>query len=128
MEIKLLQKGEREFLEHFEKHSHFEYLKKEETHKEDVHKKIKEFIQQIHKEVESLPEVRKEAEIHHQSLETISNILAQAINIALVEGIIEGLKYISATKSPYLIDAFHDLLAGHFFKMLVQYNKIKLIQ
>lgn len=128
MEIKSISKGEKEFLKHFEEHHHFETLRKEILTKEEAHKTIKDFIQELHKDIENLPEIKKEAEIHHQSLKEVTDVLTQAINFALTEGIIEGLKYISQTRNPHLIDAFHDLLAGHFFKTLVKLNKVKIIQ
>ncbi len=128
MELKSIHKGEKEFLEHFEKHPHFEEIRKEKPlSQEQAKQTIKDFLSQLSEEIKNLPEVRKEAEIHHQSLENISNVLAQAINIALTQGIIDGLKYIAQTKNPYLIDSYHDLLAGHFFNTLVKHNKIKLI-
>ncbi|MCS7184263.1 MAG: hypothetical protein NZ866_02895 [Patescibacteria group bacterium] len=130
MEVKRekLGKAEEQFLEHFEKHSHFEDLRKSEGYKEHPKETIKNFIKQLHKEIESLPEIREEAEIHHQSLEEMSNILANAINIALTEGLVEALSFIASTKNPHFIDAFHDLLAGHFFNLLVKHNKITLIK
>jgi signal recognition particle GTPase len=130
MEIENLkpQKGEEEFLKHFESHHHFEKLRQEQlVTKEKAQKTIEDFIKQLHQEIENLPEIKKEAEVHHQSLKDISHLLAQAVYLSLKEGILEGLKFIATTKNPHLIDAFHDLLTGHFFDTLVKYQKIKLI-
>jgi len=50
----------------------------------------------------------------------MTNILAQAIDIALDEGIEEALKFIYQFNNPYLVDAFHDLLIGHFVDLLIR--------
>ncbi|GIW65686.1 MAG: hypothetical protein KatS3mg094_205 [Candidatus Parcubacteria bacterium] len=120
--------GEQEFLKHFEEHHKLSELReKKYLTKEEAHSSLKEFIKQLHQEIEELPEIKKEAEIHHQSVEEISNVLSTGLKLVLEKGIFDGLQYIAATKNPYLIDTFHDLLAGHFFKFLVKKNKIKII-
>jgi len=50
----------------------------------------------------------------------MSNVLAQAIDIALNEGVEKGFEFIYKTNNPYLIDAFHDLLIGHFVDLLMR--------
>jgi hypothetical protein len=123
-----LRPGEREFWEHFEKHHSFEVLKKEETTKEKAHETIKEFVKKLHQDIENLPEVQQEAKIHHQPLEDVTNILSTALEITLSAGILEGLNFIRKIGNPHLLDTFHDLLAGHFFDLLVKSNKLKIIQ
>ncbi len=123
-----LKKGEQEFLKHFEEHPHFETLRKEGKPGEEAKKEISDFFKKLTEEIEKLPEIKKEAEIHHESLENISSKLAHAVHIALEEGILEGIAFIKKFKSPYLLDAFHDLLAGHFYNLLIKFGKLKEIK
>ncbi len=112
-----LKKGEIQFLETFER-----------THKEKPlifrEKKLRERVEytldEIKKRIEDLPEVKTEIVSHPEvSLNQITNILSQALQLALNESIEEGLKFINKTNNPYLIDAFHDLLTGHFMELLM---------
>lgn len=121
-------KGEKEFIKHFETHPHFESLKEAEKTSEEVRAKIKEFLQNLTEEIAKLPEIEREAEIHKENIREISGILAQAVNLVLEEGFLEGLVFIKKFNNPYLLDAFHDLLAGHFFDLLVKHKKLKIIQ
>ncbi|GIW66851.1 MAG: hypothetical protein KatS3mg095_0749 [Candidatus Parcubacteria bacterium] len=122
--------GEQQFIKYFEEHPDLSNLKEKEKQltKEEAHESIRNFIKKLHQEIENLPEIKKEAEIHNQSIEEVDNILTEALRLTLEEGIFEGLKYIAKTKNPFLIDAFHDLLAGHFFQALIKYNKLKVIK
>jgi len=122
-----LRPGEKEFLRHFETHHHFESLKKE-TSKEEAQETIKDFIKKLHEEIENLPQIQEEAKIHHQSLEEMTNILSAGLEIVLSEGILEGVNFIKKIGNPHLLDAFHDLLTGHFFNLLVKHNKLKIIK
>jgi len=127
-EIQGLKKGEKEFIKHFEEHPHFETLRKEGKKEEEAKKEISEFLRKLTEEIEELPEIKKEAEIHHEPLRDISSTLAQAIYTALEEGVLEGLAFIKKLKNPYLLDQFHDLLAGHFYDLLVKHGKLKVIK
>lgn len=123
-----LKKGEKEFFEHFEKHPHFETLRKEEVKEREAKEKIKEFVKNLSEEIKNIPQVQREVEIHKENLGEVSNILAQAVYLALEEGLLEGLIFIKKLNNPYLLDAFHDLLAGHFFEALLRHNKLKVIK
>jgi len=123
-----LKKGEKEFIKHFEEHPHFESIKKEIKEPKEAKEHIKEFIKNLSEEIKNLPEIEREVEIHKENLNEISSILATAVHLVLEEGLLEGLAYIKKFNNPYLLDAFHDLLAGHFFELLVRQNKLKVIQ
>jgi cell fate (sporulation/competence/biofilm development) regulator YmcA (YheA/YmcA/DUF963 family) len=127
-EVKLLRPGEKEFLERFEKEKHFEEIREKEVSKEKAEEKIRKYIEELSKEIEEIPAIKKEVEAYPASLEGVSNILAQAVNLSLTEGILSGINLIKKTGNLHLIDAFHDLLAGHFFQLLIKHNKIKLVK
>jgi hypothetical protein len=111
-------KGEKEFLRKFET------LQKEKPEiivPLETKEKVKNTLEKIKKEIEELPEIRREKEFHEQMpANQITNILAQAIQIALDESLEEGFKFIYQTNNPYLIDAFHDILIGHFVHLLMK--------
>lgn len=117
--------GEREFLQRLETHPQFETITKESS-PEKSKEKIRETLKELEKEIEGIDEIKEEAEIHHEPVGNISNVLARAINIALEDGVQPGLKFLQQTGSFYLVDAYHDLLAGHFYDSLVKQGKIKL--
>jgi len=113
-----LRKGEEKFLRKFET-----------LHKEkpeiiiplETKEKVRHTLEEIKKEIEELSEIKREEEFHEQMpASQITNILAQAIQIALDEGLEEGFKFIYQTNNPYLIDAFHDILIGHFVHLLMK--------
>ena len=97
---------------------------------EEAKEKIKLSLERIRKEVESTPEFQSEVTYHGSSstLSDISNILAQAVQIALEEGVDAAVRFILSTGNPHLIDMLHDILIEHFFETLVQSGKIKLIK
>jgi len=123
-----LKKGEKEFIKQFEEHPHFESLRTQEKSKEEAKKEISEFLKSLTEEIAKIPEIKKEAEIHHESLENLSSVLAQAVYIALEEGILEGLAFVKKLRNPYLLDQYHDLLAGHFYDLLIKQGKLKTIK
>ncbi|MGC8981436.1 MAG: hypothetical protein ACP5JU_00590 [Minisyncoccia bacterium] len=127
-EVKLLKPGEKEFLERFEKEKYFEEIREKEVKKEEAEERIKKYIEELSKEIKEVPIIKKELEVYPQSLENISNILAQAINMSLTEGILNGISMIKKTGNLHLLDALHDLLVGHFFNLLIKHNKIRLIK
>jgi hypothetical protein len=111
-----LREGEKKFLRKFET-----------LHKEnpeiivplETKKKVKHTLKEIQKEIEELPEIKREEEFHEQMpADQMTNILAQALQIALDDGLEDGFKFIYKTNNPYLIDAFHDILIGHFVHLL----------
>ncbi len=112
-----LRKGEIKFIERFER-IHGEKPKGLKPH--EIEPKIKHTIEEIKKEIEKLPEIQQEKEEFHPQMpiSQITNVLAQAIQLAIEEGVEEALKFIYKTKNPYLIDAFHDILIGHFSELL----------
>jgi hypothetical protein len=111
-----LKPGEVKFLEKFEQ-IHKEKPKAE----KDVKEKVILTLEEIKKEIEELPEIKREEEFHHNvPISQATNILAQAIQIALTEGVEKGLEFIKKTNNPYLIDAFHDLLIGHFVDLIMK--------
>lgn len=122
-----LKKGEKEFFKHFEEHPHFESLRKEEVKKEEAKENIKKFIEKLSEEIRNIPQIQIESEIHKENLGEVSNILSQAVYLALEESPLAGLAFIKGFNNPYLLDAFHDLLAGHFFEALLKHNKLKVI-
>jgi len=95
---------------------------------ERAKEKIRSSIERIAKEISE--DVQREASIHGFSPSTLSditNILSQAVQIALDEGLEKALAFIYATGNPHLIDAFHDILIEHFLDLLVERGKINLI-
>ncbi|MCS7200956.1 MAG: hypothetical protein NZ822_02320 [Patescibacteria group bacterium] len=82
-------------------------------------KKIKETIEEIKKEIENLPQVTREISFHPTMPATqITNTLAQAIQIAINDGVDKGISFVYQTNNPYLIDAFHDILISHFIHLI----------
>lgn len=117
--------GESEFLKRLEEHHNFETIQKEtETHKSK--ERIKEVLRELEKEIEGIQEIQEEAQIHHEPLGEISGILARAVNIAKEDSVIDGLRFLQKTGSFHLLDAYHDLLAGHFYDSLLKQGKIKI--
>jgi len=116
--VEQLKKGEEKFIRKFEA-LHKE--KPEITTLEKHEDKIKFTLEEIKKEIEELPEIKREEEFHHSMpINQMTNILAQAIDIALSESIEKSLEFIYKTNNPYLVDAFHDLLVGHFVNLLTR--------
>jgi hypothetical protein len=116
--IEQLRKGEEKFIRKFEAlHKEKPEFVNLERHEE----KIKFTLEEIKREIEKLPEIKREEEFHHSMpINQMTNILTQAINIALNEGIEKGFELVYKTNNPYLIDAFHDLLIGHFVDLLMR--------
>lgn len=124
--------GEEKFIRRFEK----EHLPGEERKEalsitpEEAKEKIKISLERIRKEIEE--DIEREKSFHPHlstsSISDITNILAQAVQIALNEGVEEAIRFILATGNPHLIDAFHDILIEHFFETLVNIGKIKLVK
>lgn len=111
-----LKPGEIKFLERFE-----QIHKEEPKTPEEAGKKVALTIEKIKEELEELPEIKREQEFHHGvSISASTNILAQAIQIAVNEGVEKGLEFITKTNNPYLIDAFHDLLIAHFIDLIMK--------
>jgi len=114
--VEQLRRGEKKFIRKFEAlHKERPELTTLERHEE----KVKFTLAEIKKEIEELPEIKREEEFHHSMpINQMTNILAQAIDIALNEGVEKAFEFIYKTNNPYLIDAFHDLLIGHFVDLL----------
>ena len=115
--VEKLRKGEEKFLKKFEA------LHKEKPEFLTLEKpeKIRYTLEEIKKEIEELPEIKREEEFHHSMpINQMTNVLAQAIDIALNESIEKAFEFIYKTNNPYLVDAFHDLLIGHFLDLLTQ--------
>lgn len=120
-----LKPGEKEFFEKFQKHPHFEEIQKE-PHSQKSQERIREFLQELTKDIEAEPEIQREAQLHHQVVGDIAAVVAQAIQVALDEGVLAGLRHLQKIGAPpYFIDTYHDLLAGHFYQALIKYNKLK---
>jgi hypothetical protein len=116
--VEQLRKGEEKFIRKFEAlHKEKPEFATLEKHEE----KIKFTLEEIKKEIQELPEIKREEEFHHSMpISQMTNILAQAINIALDEGVEKGFEFIYKTNNPFLIDAFHDFLIGHFIDLLMR--------
>ncbi len=100
-----------------------ENIKKESINIEKITKHEKEIkleIEEIKKEIdESIKKLKQNENHSFLNLNQMNNLLAQAIYIAITENDIEkALDFIYKTNNPYLIDAFHDLLIGHFLSLL----------
>ena len=128
MEMKtgILRPGEKELLKKIERTEGFEKLTSKELTPEEGRKELAEEIKKISAEIRSLPTIEIPLQTSPATLERFSNLLALAVNLALTENIAKGLSLIRRLNNPHLLDAFHDLLAGHFFQVLVKHNKIKL--
>lgn len=125
IEFPQFKRGEEKFLRKFEE------IHKERPpvlSKEEAKEKVKRTIEEIKKEIESLPEIKKEAEIHHISVPQITNTLAQALELALDEDPAKGLEFIYQRGNPFLIDAFHDILVGYYLDLLQRKGKLKIEQ
>lgn len=110
-----LGKGEEKFIRTFEKiHKEKPYL-----YEKKPEERVKHIIEEIKVQISDLPEIKREVEFHQNiPVQQVTNVLAQAIQLAIEEGVEEGLKFIYQTKNPYLIDAFHDILIGHFIGLV----------
>jgi hypothetical protein len=110
-------KGEQQFLRKFE--STHKEQKQEFIEFNKTKEKVRYTLEEIKKEIQELPEIKREEEFHKEMpSEQMTDILSQAIEIALKDGIEKGFQFIYSTKNPYLIDAFHDLLVSHFVDLL----------
>jgi flagellar biosynthesis/type III secretory pathway protein FliH len=126
--------GEREFLERFERQPQFERVRSQEfpSHKEAAKatkESVNELLEALRQEISQLPEIKHETEAHYEDLpefKDIIDILAQAIELTFEKGIKEGLMFVLSTNNQFIIDAFHDLMAGHFFQTLLKHGKIKI--
>jgi len=121
MEKLNIKKGEKRFIKRFEGI----HKEKPSLSEKEPTERVKITLENIKEEISDLPEVKSEAEFHPQiPISQVTNILAQAIQIAIEEDVSEGLKFIYQTQNPYLIDAFHDILIGHFLNLLKEQGKI----
>ncbi|GIW67583.1 MAG: hypothetical protein KatS3mg096_451 [Candidatus Parcubacteria bacterium] len=116
MMVEKFRPGEQKFIQRFET------LHKEKPKTiEETKEKIRYTLEEIKKEIEELPEIRREEEFHETiTAGQVTNILAQALDLVINEGVEEGLKFIRKTNNPHLIDQFHDILIGHFLDLLKQ--------
>ncbi len=128
VEIKFPKPGTEKFIKRFEA-EHAPHIERG-LSPEEAKEKIKLSLERIRKEVEGTPEFQSEITYHGSSsnLSDISNVLAQAVQIALEEGVDASVRFILSTGNPHLIDMLHDILVEHFFDALVQSGKIKLIK
>ena len=116
--VEQLRKGEEKFIRKFEAlHKEKPELSALERHEE----KIRFTLEEIKREIEELPEIKREQEFHHSMpISQMTNVLAQAIDIALNEGVEKSFEFIYKTNNPYLIDALHDRLSEHFVDLLMR--------
>lgn len=122
-----LGKGEKLFLEkHQAIHGKIETKLGESLSHPEVAQKISATIESIKKEIEGLPEVKREMSFHPtMSASHITNVLSQAIQLAINEGVDKSLQFIYQTGNPYLVDAFHDILIGHFLDLILKQSNGK---
>jgi len=115
----LIRKGEEKFLERLSK-EHPKFPKNKEEAKEN----IRLTLSKIREEIENLPEIKKEKSFH-QNLEISDSltILTETFNLAVKEGVEEAIKEIYK-KNPWAVDAFHDLLVGHFVDLWFKDKKV----
>ncbi len=116
--------GERDFLQRLEQTPQLEAIRAE-RQPEQAQEQVKEFLRGLQQEIESLPEIKHEADLHHTPVANVSGILAQALQLAIDQNISEGLKFLQRLgASAYLLDSYHDLAAGHFYRVLVEHHRI----
>lgn len=132
LEQRPLRPGEREFLERFKQQPQFERVRTQEFSSRQeaaaaTKKSVSEFLDELRQEISQLPEVKREAELHHENLPDLVAILAQAVETTLEKGLKDGLALVLSTRDPFIIDAYHDLMAGHFFQALLRHNKVKIM-
>lgn len=122
-----LKKGESAFLRKYQEvHGISPEKSKESSSHFEVAKEISQTIESIKKEIENLPQITREMSYHPTMPATqTTNTLAQAVKIALDEGVDKAIKFIYETKNPYLIDAFHDILIGHFLDLILKKADVK---
>jgi len=101
---------------------------------EEAKERIKITLERIKEEIEKSEAFREEIQFHGMpsstttsNLSDVSNTLAQAVQIALEEGIDKALNFVLATGNPFLVDMFHDVIIEHFLDALVNLGKIKLV-
>jgi len=129
IEIKIPKPGAEKFIKRFEA-EHAPHIERG-LSPEEAKEKIRSSLEKIRREIEGTPEFKSEATYHGFSsttLSDISNVLAQAVQVALEEGVDAAVRFILSTGNPHLIDMLHDILIEHFFEALVQSGKIKLIK
>lgn len=100
--------------------------------REEAKERIKFTLERLKEEIEKSPAFEEEIQVHGapsstSDLSDVSNTLAQAVQIALEEGVDKALNFILATGNPFLVDMFHDVIIEHFLEALVNLGKIKLI-
>lgn len=124
IEIPRIKRGEERFLKKFEeihKETHLALGQKE------AEEKVRHTIEQIKKEIQDLPEIQREEIFHpNMTVQQTTNILAQALQIALDEDPAKALAFIYRIGNPFLIDTFHDILIGHYLNLLKEKGKIKI--
>lgn len=110
-----LRPGEKKFLETLEKI----HKEKPSLYERKPEERIRHTVEEIKKQIVELPEIKREEEFHHDvPQDQFNNIIAQSIQIALNESVEKALEFVYQTKNPYIIDAFHDILIGHFLNLL----------
>lgn len=113
--------GEIKFVEKFEQI----HREKPEFFERKPEERVKLTLEAIRREVEESKEIKREKTFHPSvPIQQTINILSQAIQIVIEEGVDKALEYIKKFNDPYLLDAFHDLLVGHFLNVLKEQNKI----
>ena len=116
-EVFKLKPGEKKFLETFEK----VHKEKPTLSEKQPEERIKQTLEEIKKQIADLPEIKREQEFHRNlPQEEMNNIIAQAVQIALNENIENALRFVYQTRNPYIIDAFHDILIGHFVEIIIK--------
>lgn len=119
------QPGEQAFLERYER----QFSMSGERPRLDsieARSRIEKTLKSLLTEIESLPEIKKEIEEHPKPISNLTNVLAQAIQQALSQGVVPGLQMLQATGNAYLIDAYHDVLINHYLSLLQQHGKLQL--
>lgn len=120
-------KGERQFIQKLssltakEEQSSEKNREQINIEKNNLLEKIHHTIEKIKNELETMQEISREAEFHpdqKQIIEQYKDILAQAIDVSLNEDLLKGFQIIKKTKNPWLYDAFHAIMADHFYNLL----------
>ncbi|BCX15150.1 MAG: hypothetical protein KatS3mg097_042 [Candidatus Parcubacteria bacterium] len=94
--------------------------------KNNLREKINHTLEKIKEELGIMPEISREAKFHQdqkQIIEQYKDVLAEAINASLNEDLLKGFQMIKNMKNPFLLDAFHAMMADHFYKLLDRQNE-----
>jgi len=67
----------------------------------------------------------EERKLSEEELSKQQSLIQELVNLAFEDGLNAAIEKAKKMKDPYLLDAFHDLLADRLYEELVKRNKLK---